>query len=212
MSNEDLRMVQRDALAAIQQLMAQSPSVAALQMQLAQAQGQQGLQLRAPATSLGEGAAAGIAGEQYLVFSLADREFAVKAELVQAVERLHDFTPVPNVASWVRGVINLRGSIVSVVDLRTFLDLEQLSYTPRTRLLMLQYNEMVICVLVDGVSEMLPIPTTAIINGNVRQATVPPWAVPYATGCALLANRMMVVLDVARLLFSEKMQHYQALG
>jgi len=128
------------------------------------------------------------AGEQNLVFSLSDCELAVKAEQVQGVERLGEIASVPNVVPWVRGVINLRGSIVSVVDLRMFLDLEQLSYTPRTRLLSLQYKEMLICLVVDGVSEMLPIPASVIINGNVRQA-IPPWAIPYASGTALLANR-----------------------
>jgi purine-binding chemotaxis protein CheW len=200
-SNEDLRTLQPDALAALKQLVAQSPSAAAaLQMQLAQAQGQlrrEGVSAQVPA----------VAGEQNLVFSLSDCELAVKAELVQGVERLGEITSVPNVVPWVRGVINLRGSIVSVVDLRMFLDLEQLSYTPRTRLLSLQYKEMLICLVVDGVSEMLPIPASVIINGNVRQA-IPPWAIPYASGTALLANRLMVILDVPRLLFSEKMHHY----
>ena len=201
MSNEDLRTLQPDALAALKQLVAQSPSAAAaLQMQLAQAQGQlrrEGVSAQVPA----------VAGEQNLVFSLSDCELAVKAELVQGVERLGEITSVPNVVPWVRGVINLRGSIVSVVDLRMFLDLEQLPYTPRTRLLSLQYKEMLICLVVDGVSEMLPIPASVIINGNMRQA-IPPWAIPYASGSALLANRLMVILDVPRLLFSEKMHHY----
>jgi len=200
-SNEDLRTLQPDALAALKQLVAQSPSAAAaLQMQLAQAQGQQrreGVSAQVPA----------VAGVQNLVFSLSDCELAVKAELVQGVERLGEITSVPNVVPWVRGVINLRGSIVSVVDLRMFLDLEQLSYTPRTRLLSLQYKEMLICLIVDGVSEMLPIPASVIINGNMRQA-IPPWAIPYASGTALLANRLMVILDVPRLIFSEKMHHY----
>jgi purine-binding chemotaxis protein CheW len=71
---------------------------------------------------------------------------------------------------------------------------------------------MVICFVVDGVSEMLPIPAAAIIPVNARQAQIPHWAVPYTAGCALLANRNLVLLDVARLLFSEKMQHYAALG
>jgi purine-binding chemotaxis protein CheW len=169
-------------------------------MQLAQAQGQlrgDGVSSQVPA----------VAGEQNLVFSLSDCELAVKAELVQGVERLGEITSVPNVVPWVRGVINLRGSIASVVDLRMFLDLEQRSYTPRTRLLSLQYKEMLICLVVDGVSEMLPIPASVIINGNMRQA-IPPWAIPYASGTALLANRLMVILDVPRLLFSEKMHHY----
>lgn len=203
MSSQDLKTLQRDAFAAIQQLVAQSPSVAAsLQMQLAQGQLMGSNALNTGATQ--------VVGEHHLVFSLADRELAVKAELVQNVERLMELTPVPNVVPWVRGVINVRGSIASVVDLRMFLDLEQLPYTPRTRLLSLQYNEMVICFVVDGVSEMLPIPPT-IISGNVRQVNIPAWAVPYSTGSALLGQRSIVLLDVAQLLFSEKMQRYSAL-
>lgn len=149
-----------------------------------------------------------VVGEQYLVFSLLEREFALKAEHIQGVERLVDVTPVPNVASWVRGVINLRGSIASVVDLRAFLDMEQLPYNPRTRLLSVQYNEMVICLVVDGVSEMMPVPDQAIAGIGTRQGLVPQWAIPYASGCALLERRLIVLLDAARLLFSEKMQRY----
>lgn len=203
MSSEDQK--KHDAIAAIQQLMSQSPSIATLQMQLVQ--GQFGMKsANSPEMS------PAVAGEQYLVFSLADRELAVKAELVQGVERLVELTPVPNVVPWVSGVINQRSSIISVVDLRKFLDLEQIPYTPRTRLLVLQYNEMVIALVVDGVSEMLPIPAPAVSAnvGNVRQTTIPSWAAPYAIGSALLSNRVMVILDVARLLFSEKMQRYKA--
>jgi purine-binding chemotaxis protein CheW len=149
-----------------------------------------------------------IVGEQYLVFSLFEREFAFKAEHIQGVERLVDVTPVPNVASWVQGVINLRGSIASVVDLRAFLGLERLPYNPRTRLLSVQYNEMVICLAVDAVSGMVPVPDTAIINGNAHQNLIPSWIYDYASGSALLDRRLVVLLDAARLLFSEKMQRY----
>jgi purine-binding chemotaxis protein CheW len=201
-SSEDMRKSQQDMLSVVQQLRSLSPSAAqslALQSMVAQ-------------MDVAPRGAPLVASEQYLVFSLVDRELAVKAEFVQGVERLVDLTPVPNVVPWVRGVMNLRGSIVSVVDLRMLLDLELLPYSPRTRLLSLQYNEMVICFVVDGVSEMLPIPSAAIINGNVRQATIPQWAVPYTAGCALFAHRMVVILDVPRLLFSEKIQQYRALG
>ncbi len=150
-------------------------------------------------------------GEQYLVFSLLERECAIKAEHIQGVERLVDVTPVPNVAPWVSGVINLRGSIASVVDLRTFLDMEPLLYNPRTRLLSAQYNEMVICLVVDGVSEMTHIPASAITDVSVRQTNIPQWVISYASGSALLDKRTIVLLDAARLLFSDKMQRYEAL-
>ena len=209
MSSEDLKTLQqRDTFAAIQQMLAKAPSAAALQMQRAQGmQLAQGQLLQADTNVVSPPS---VIGEQYLVFTLAGRELAAKAELVQGVERLAEVTPVPNVVSWVKGVINLRGSIASVVDLRMFLDLEQVTHNQRTRLLSLQYNEMVICFVVDSVSEMLPVPPSAIITGNVRQANIPPWAVPYATGTALLSNRAVVLLDVPRLLFSDKLQRYAA--
>lgn len=200
MSNDNFRTLQqKDAFAAIQQMLSQSPSIAALQLQLAQGQ------LRMGGSSA---VAAPLLGEQHLIFSLAGRDLAIKAELVQGVDRPTDITPVPNVVSWVRGVINLRGSIASVVDLRMFLDLEQSSQGSRTRLLSLQYNEMVICFVVDAVSEMMPVSANAIVSNNARQADVPPWALPYASGTVLLAGRAVIVLDVPRLLFSEKMQRY----
>ena len=156
-------------------------------------------------------ALAEVLGEQYLVFSLLEREFAFKAEYIQGVERLVDVTPIPNIAPWIRGVINLRGSIASVVDLRSFLDMEQLPYNPRTRLLSVQYNEMVICLVVDGVSEMLPIPPVAITSSSGSQNANLTWGFPYTSGVAVLDNRVIVLVDAARLLFSDKMQRYEAL-
>ncbi len=220
MASDDLTMRRRDALVAQTKSSTQRPgtqfgsptgderesqrgarasAVLALQSQLAQV------------SSTNTAALAEVIGEQYLVFSLLEREFAFKAEHIQGVERLVDVTPIPNIAPWIRGVINLRGSIASVVELRSFLDMEQLPYNPRTRLLSVQYNEMVICLVVDGVSEMVPIPPTAITDSNVRQTTIPHWALPYASGVALLDSRVIVLLDAARLLFSDKMQRYEAL-
>lgn len=147
-------------------------------------------------------------GEQYLVFSLQNREFAVKAEAIQGVERTMYITPVPNIVSWVQGVVNLRGVIASVVNLRAFLELEQIPTDARTRLLSLQANEMVICLTVDSVSDMLQIPLAAIVSGSVRPTTIPQWIAPYASTYAVVGDRVIVLLDVTRLLFSDKMQRY----
>ena len=148
-----------------------------------------------------------VVGESYLIFTLVERELALKAENIQGVERLADVTPLPHVASWVIGVINLRGSIASVVDLRAFLGMEVLPHNPRTRLLSVKFNEMVICLVVDSVSEMISIPPAAIIT-DTRRATIPQRLTPFAEGTALLGKRSVILLDASRLLFSEKMQHY----
>jgi purine-binding chemotaxis protein CheW len=150
---------------------------------------------------------AAVVGESYLVFTLVERELALKAEYVQGVERLADVTPLPHVAAWVAGVINLRGSIASVVDLRAFLGLETLGHNPRARLLSVKFNEMVICLVVDSVSEMIAIPPSAIVT-DTRRAPIPQRLVPFAEGTVLLGKRSVILLDAARLLFSEKMQQY----
>jgi len=149
--------------------------------------------------------AEGTAEEQFLIFSLLDREFALPAEVVQGVERLADVTSVPHVASWVAGVINLRGSICSVVDLRAFLDMERLPYNPRTRLLSVKYNEMSVCLVVDSVSEMVPISPRAI---DSNQRSIPSWVGSYSSGLAAVGKRRVILLDASRLLFSDKMHHY----
>lgn len=146
-------------------------------------------------------------GGQYLIFSLLELEFALPAESIQGVERLAEVTSVPHVASWVAGVINLRGSICSVVDLRVFLDMERLPYNPRTRLLSVKYNEMSVCLVVDSVSEMVPIQPNAI-DGNLRG--IPHWVASYSSGVAAVGKRRIILLDAGRLLFSEKMHHYSA--
>lgn len=148
-----------------------------------------------------------VVGENYLVFTLVERELALKAEHIQGVERLADVTPLPYVASWVVGVINLRGSIASVVDLRAFLGMETLPQNPRTRLLSVKFNEMVICLVVDSVSEMVTIPPSAVIS-DTRRVPIPQRLTPFAAGTALLGKRSVVLLDASRLLFSDKMQHY----
>ncbi len=202
MASEDPKTQQRNML--IQQARARLASAAPA----LQAQPMQNGQLQTDSATAA--ATPEVVGEQYLVFSLTEREFALKAQNIQGVERLTDVTPVPNIASWVNGVINLRGSIASVVDLRAFLEIEKLPYNSLTRVLSVQHNEMVICLIVDGVSEMLPIPETAITSAGTRQATIPAWAMPYVSGSALLGKRVIVLLDAARLLFADKMQRHRA--
>ena len=69
-------------------------------------------------------------------------------------------------------------------------------------------NEMVICLIVDSVSEMLPIPQASIVSDSVHASPIPQWIAAYATSYAVFGDRVVVLLDVAHLLFSDKMQHY----
>lgn len=148
-------------------------------------------------------------GEQYLIFSLDNFECAFKAEQVQGVERLPEVTLVPNVAYWVDGVIHSRGQIVSVVDLRSFLGLDRQPSSARTRLVIGRVRDLVIGLVVDGVSEMRGILPNMIQLQQIARA-LPGWAAPYVGGIATVGARSVLLIDMERLLLSEKMHRYQS--
>ncbi len=148
-------------------------------------------------------------GEQHLIFSLAGLDFGIKAEHVQTVDRLPEVTLVPNVAYWIDGVIHLRGQIISVVDLRSFLGLDRQPVSPRTRLVAGRIGELVIGLVVDGISEMRGIQPQMIQLHEAMRA-LPAWAAPYVSGLAMVGTRSVILLDVERLLLSEKMHRYHS--
>ena len=147
-------------------------------------------------------------GEQHLIFTLSGLDFGIKAESVQTVDRLPEVTPVPNVAHWIDGVTHLRGQVISVVDLRSFLGLERVPVSPRTRLIAGRVGELVIGLVIDGISEMRGIqPQVIQLPETIRG--LPAWAAPYIGGVATVVGRTVLLLDMERLLLSDKMHRYQ---
>ncbi len=92
--------------------------------------------------------------EQHIVFTLAGTEYAVSVLNIREVGKPLKITPVPNLPSWVLGVSNLRGEIISVLDLRIFLGIESIPYQESKRMLVVHSREQDI--------------TTALIVDNVR--------------------------------------------
>ncbi|GAC1476645.1 MAG: hypothetical protein PVSMB4_00360 [Ktedonobacterales bacterium] len=146
-------------------------------------------------------------GSQYLVFSVGDVECALSTEAVQSVERLADVTPVPNTQPWVLGVVHLRGAIISVVDLRTFLGLPAAALTTRTRLLVASHHNMTMALTVDAVLEMR---AGALGARPVEGQSAPDWIAPYASGVVELDGRRVTLIDAQRLLFSERIHQYRS--
>lgn len=142
---------------------------------------------------------------QLILFLVNNVECALPANAVQGIERIAEITPVPNTAPWVLGVVQVWGSIVSVVDLRVFFGMPPEQRTSRNRLLVLTLKDMTIGFLVDFVTEMRPTGnTTAMSDPNL-----PAWIQPYAEGVFRLDDRSIVLLDPERLLFSETVHHYR---
>src|SRR5271157_5343608 len=104
---------------------------------------------RPPATKTGDRAG------KYLVFCLASEEFGIRVLSVREIMGVQDITPVPQTPSYVKGVINLRGRVIPVVDLRLKFGLPEVEYSPRTCIIVVQVKtgtgSMPMGIVVDGV-------------------------------------------------------------
>ena len=152
--------------------------------------------------------AASATGIQYVFIVLHDIELAWPAANVAGVERVVDITTVPNTATWVLGVANLRGTITSVIDLRRFFGLPSAPPTTRSRIIVTSASGMVIGFLVDGVNEMSAVPAEAHMRDGVRHVA-PPWAATYIDAYIQSGNRRIFIMDLERFLFSDSLHRYR---
>ena len=141
--------------------------------------------------------------DQYLTFLLDDEEYGVDILRVQEIRGWDRVTRVPNTPEFLQGVINLRGAIVPVVDLRQFFGFEKLEYGPTTVVVVLRVRsegrERIMGVVVDAVSDVYTIPEADFrplpANGN-------PAVMAVVRALATVNEKMVILLDIDRLLNS----------
>ncbi len=146
-----------------------------------------------------------IEGEQYVVFILAEREYAVSIESVIEIGEPLNTTPVPNVPEWVLGVANLRGDILSVVDLRVFLGLPPRYQGEESRMLIMQSSDKEIstCLIVDGVRGIRYLHMDRVVEYTLSAMDA---MAQFIDGVLKQDENEILVLDIDRLLLSERMQ------
>jgi purine-binding chemotaxis protein CheW len=130
----------------------------------------------------------------------------VRDALVTEVGRVPKITTVPRMPPWLRGVTSLRGDIVSVIDVRTFLGLEATSvYSGRLLVVRLPDEEFSAALLVDEVLQIASVPNDAVkppaspLEGSLA---------PFLTGVAEVGGRLVAVLDLERLLRSAEIRQF----
>jgi len=136
---------------------------------------------------------------QLVTFKVDNEEFAVDILKVQEINKMIDITRIPNAPPFVEGVINLRGKIIPIVDLRKRLGFGGKEYDKSTRIIVIELDGMVLGFIVDSVSEVL----------RISDATVepPPSLVAgvesdYIEGVGKLDNRLLILLEL-RKIFSD---------
>jgi purine-binding chemotaxis protein CheW len=139
---------------------------------------------------------------QLVTFNLANEEFGVDITRVQEINRMMDITKIPNAPEFIEGVVNLRGKIVPVVDLRKKLGFPEKEHDKSTRIMVVEVNGMVLGFIVDSVSEVLRIPESTIepppsLVGGVES--------DYLNGVGKLDDRLLLLINLEKVIKSDQL-------
>jgi purine-binding chemotaxis protein CheW len=138
---------------------------------------------------------------QLVSFQIGSEEFGIDILMVQEIIRLIEITKIPNSPSYIEGIVNLRGKVISIIDLRVKLGIEKISPTNETRIIVVDIDSMIVGFLVDSVSEVLRIPKSiteappSIVNGLDTE---------YITAVGKLEDRLLILLDLKKVLLKDE--------
>jgi purine-binding chemotaxis protein CheW len=135
--------------------------------------------------------------QQLVTFYLANEEYGVPVLRSREIVRVGEITRIPEAPPHIRGVFNLRGRILPVVDLRTRLGLAPAPVTPRSRLILVEAHGRVLSLLCDGVSRMTRVPASSVRPPPTEALSA---QVDYVTGVAQVQGRLVILLDLDKVL------------
>ncbi|GBF11623.1 MAG: chemotaxis protein CheW [Tepidibacillus sp.] len=146
---------------------------------------------------------------KFIVFRLGSEEYGVDVQQVKSIERMEHITRVPNTPPFVKGVINLRGVVIPIIDLRRRFSIEQKDYNESTRIIIVNVEEMEVGLIVDAANDVIDIPVQAIepppkVVGAVEAI--------YLRGVAKLANRLLILLNLDKVLNVDEMKELEKFG
>jgi len=145
-------------------------------------------------------------GTRFVRFTVGNTAYAVGEAFVTELDRVPRVTVVPQTPMWLRGVTNLRGDILSVVDLRIYLGLDPTpTSTGRMLVLRLPSEDFALGLLVDGVDSIVTIDDEGI---HPPASTLEGALAPFLRGMALVDDRLIAVLDLDRLLRSSDIRQF----
>lgn len=141
-----------------------------------------------------------------VIFSLNNEDYGVGVEQVNSIERVAPITRVANVPSFVKGVINLRGVVTPVIDLRKRFDMPSKDYDGATRIVIVQVEDIQVGLIVDAVRDVLDISAYSIEEPPSGLGAVD---VRYLAGVAKLEDRLLVLLNLDQVLSQEEVNQLE---
>ena len=132
-------------------------------------------------------------GRQVVAFKLRDEEYGVSILNVQEIRNLTDITRVPFSADFIKGVINLRGSVLPVIDLKKRLGLAETPYTDDTRIVTVNIDDLHVGMLVDAVTEVLTIDSKPV---DTKKAINDKSGSRFLSGIGNVDGRLIIMLNL----------------
>jgi len=139
--------------------------------------------------------------ERYLTFGLAESDYAVQLDWVHEIVGLQRITPIPDMPAWWRGVINLRGNVIPLGDVRSRFQMEERPYDQRTCIIVVSIDSRKVGLIVDRVNEVADIQGDQVEKPSVTGGG---GFSPYIKGIGKVEDEIKIILDVQKLLSSEE--------
>ena len=137
---------------------------------------------------------------QYVIYKLDEEYYGIDINFVETIEKVPEITRLPNAPHYIKGVINLRGEVIPVIDSRVRFKMKEKDLTDQSRIIILSIEEIIFGLLVDSSSEVLAIDnekidnTSSLINYSEDE---------YIKGIGKVDERMVLILNVMKILRQE---------
>lgn len=140
---------------------------------------------------------------QYVTFFVGGETYGISVMKVQSINEMSEITQVPKARSFIKGVINLRGAVIPVIDMRRKFGIPEKEYDSLNVILIVEVRERLIGMIVDSVSDVVSIPASNIqtninYSGKVEKNSM--------EGVGRIGESLIILLDVETFLYSENSQ------
>ena len=142
---------------------------------------------------------------QLVVFNIGKELYGVGIDAVHEIVKVPDITEVPDAPAFLEGVINLRGKIVPVVDLRKRMNLDGKERTKASRVLITENDGRLVGLLVDAVSEVLKVPPESVEAPPEMISSI---GIEYITGVAKMGGGLIILLNLKKVFSVEDMKQF----
>jgi purine-binding chemotaxis protein CheW len=143
-----------------------------------------------------------------IVFQLKDEEYGIEVEQVRSIERMQHITRVPRTSDFVKGVINLRGVVTPIIDLRNRFGIEEVATNDSTRIIIVAVGKMEVGLIVDAANDVVDIsrdiiePPPQVVGGIEAD---------YLRGVAKIGKRLLILLNLDKVLNPKEVKEVKSI-